>query len=258
MTRSVSSRRIACVVASAVLGAARALSAAEPSAPAPALAWRPLEVGFGCGAEVTNDIPRDGQASLCLHTLAQPNDTDAWMTFVRVELKRADGKPLGNLKQLADGGSLSVDFFRHPDSGEGLPVFTLPWVGLRVRNPDGEEGVLLWESAYNGWKPGDPAGVPEAVWLDDVRIDTGTFWMRYQGRNYNGGKGFQKLAAYADGSQATRLGASSLKLAPDTQVVAVEFGSGPNLPGRLLAYIDDVRLSFTNGAAYHHNFEPAP
>lgn len=237
-----------------------AVSALVPAvirAESPALVWRPVEVGYDCSAAVTTNQPREGSGSLCLCTRASGEDLDAWLVFVRAELKRGDGQPLGSLSSLTNG-SFSVDFFRHPASGDGLPGYSLPWVGIRVRNPDGEEAVLLWESAYNGWRPRDQAEVPEGQWLEDVRVDAGTFWMRYQGRNYNRGKGFQNLAAYAAGAQSSYRDAPSLALGPDTQVVAVEFGSGPNLPGLMLAFIDDVRLDFPGGGTYRYNFEPPP
>jgi hypothetical protein len=237
-----------------LLGAGIAAAAGAPASPA--LVWRPLEVGYGCEAAVTADRPREGAVSLRLRTQSAESDKGAWFAFVRVEVTRADGRPLGLLSQLVIGGCFTVDLFRSPETGGGIPDYTLPWVALRVRNPDGEEAVLLWESAYNGWHPSGGKPVPVGVWLDDVRIDTGIFWMKYQGRNYNAGKGFQKLSIYAGGMRAGEGNTASLKLVPGTGVVAVEVGSGANLPGLLVAYVGDVRLRFAGGASYRYGFAP--
>ncbi len=235
----------------AITASAGAVAAQQP------LIWHKVEVGWDCDANVVADQPRDGKGSLRLATLSDPKrDEHAWMSVVRVEVKRADGQPLGSLEQLADGGTLSVDFYRSSESGGGMPIYSLPWVGLRVRTADGDEAVLLWESAYNGYPPASKTPVPQDEWIDDVRIATGTFWMRYQGRSYNGGKGFQKLKGYVEGGQATTKNLASLQLDENAQIVAVEFGSGPNLSGRLLAYVDDLKLSFAGGQTYHRNFEP--
>jgi hypothetical protein len=219
------------------------------------LTWRIEKLAFGCEAKVDTDQPRDGAGSLRLRT--QTDDPAAWLTFVQVRMLRRDGQPLGRLDELVEDGSLSVDFFRHPDSGDGLPGYTLPYVTLHVRTGDGKEAALLWESAYNGYPPRDKAVVPEGRWLNDVSIDDGIFWMRYQSRNYNRGAGFRPLDVYAKGHTASHAGLESLKLGPDTQVMAVGVGSGPNLPGLLLAYVDDVRLAFGKDQQYQWNFEPA-
>src|SRR5688500_9481141 len=117
--------------------------------PAAALKWRVLELGFGSDAQVTAEEPREGKGSLKLHTFTE--DPGAWSAFARVLVTRADREPLGTLGQLAAGGLLTVDMFRHPDTGRGFPDYSLPLVCLHVRNADGDEAVLLWESPYNGY-----------------------------------------------------------------------------------------------------------
>lgn len=235
-----------------LLGAAvpSRLHAQEPAAPP--LQWRPLEVGFGCDAAVSTEQPRDGEGSLKLTSYTL--DPGAWLTFTRVIVSRRDGRPLGTLGQLAGGGTLSVDMFRHPDTGEGYPDYSLPLAGLHVRNAQGEDALLLWESPYNGFDMSEQ--VPEGVWLDDLPIAGGTFWMRCQGRNYNRSPGFQPLSEFVNGFTMVHEDKPTVKLGPDTQVMGVELGSGPNLPGRLIAYLDDVRISFEGGESYRYNFEP--
>lgn len=214
--------------------------------------WRVAEAGFGCDAAVMPDQPRDGKGSLMLATRAK--DPAAWLTFVSVRVARAEGKPLGTLGDLVHGGTLTLDLFRDTRT-DGVPPYTLPWVALRVRNADGEEALLLWESPYNGYPPGKGV-VPAGAWLDDVAVHSGIFWIRYQGRNYNGGAGFQTLAQYAQGHVTTTQGKTSLRLSDESRIVAIEIGSGPNIPGNLLMYVDDVRLSLPHGGTYHMNFEP--
>lgn len=217
------------------------------------MTWRVSEAGYGCDAQVNGDQPRDGKGSLMLATRAK--DPAAWTAFAGVRLARADGKPFGTLGDLVRGGSLTIDMFRDPNANDGVPPYTLPWVALRVRNPDGEEATLLWESAYNGYSPGKGV-VPGGVWLDDLAVHSGTFWIRYQGRNYNGGSGFQTLAKYADGHVALMQGQPALRLSGESRIVAVEVGSGPNIPGNLVMYVDDVRISLPHGGTYRMNFEP--
>jgi len=220
-----------------------------------ALTWRIVELGYDAEAGVTTDQPRDGNGSLRIRTYTK--DPGAWFAFARVAVERRDREPLGTLGQLVDGGSLTIDLFRHPDTGEGMPDFVLPWVALRVRNADGEEAVLLWESPYNGYSPfkKEESVVPEGVWLDNLPIHAGTFWIRYQNRNYNMGAGFKTLAEYANGHEVIIREKASLVLSPATQVMAVEIGSGANLTGLMLGFADDLRLIFNGGETYRYNFE---
>jgi hypothetical protein len=218
------------------------------------LSWRVSDSGPECRAEISTAQKHNGKGSLELVTRSLPGDDAGMKAIIKVNIQRLDGEALCTLGELTqDRSQLLLDMMRDARSGKGLPPYSMPYVSLLMYTADQHRVELVWETAYNGYRPAD--GVyPVGTWVRDTAIDEGTFWMRTD-RNFNVSDGFQPLSAWVDGHVTTFHEASTAPLDADTKLMAIEIGFGNGVPGYMHAYVDNLRLNVPS-KKYVLNFEP--
>lgn len=213
--------------------------------------WFPNDVRSGGTLGITTAQPRSGNGSLEIMTdssIAGSGQAKSYATF-------ATGSALGTLGNLA-AGSISMDFFKSSLSTVGAIqdlVFQIHW-----RNASGATGNLTWENAYNG-----NASVATDVWRT-LDITSGNYWIRSSPStgggavNWDGFGQWKSLTDWSNNGQAVFPGSSSQVLTAQTEIMGFSIGFGSGLEGKLLAFADNVNVSFAQGNTFSSNFEAVP
>ncbi|MCE9589213.1 MAG: hypothetical protein K8S99_01670 [Planctomycetes bacterium] len=221
------------------------------------LVWREDAIGPQCRLVTNEGPPALHSPALLIVTHSLPDDPQNDKPIARALITRRDNQPLCTLGQLTQpGATLRFNVYRDPSTTKDVPPYTLPYLFLLIRHPDGSTSRLLWESPYNGYSPYKKSEMPpNGQWIS-LDLTHGTYWPQTDALNFNMNDGFQTLAKYASGFRATR-GVDhkqSQHYSADSPVIAIGVGSGSGIPGHFVAYIDDIQLTTPAGANYLMTF----
>lgn len=218
------------------------LGAAVQGATAAPLTYANYDTRSGGTVAVVSTPSLDGNGSLRLTTdsaIAGSGNAKAGVALFRPDLQ-----PLGLL-----GSLTSASFDYRVEGTNTTPTNSAPAVRFFL-NP-GLTQALVWERAYQPGSQGIDA------WQDDVNlIGSSLLWQRGNGTNFDAIAQMRTLPDWINGYAPN----GGVAFSANTPIYGIGISFGSGIGGQFTGYIDDVRLTFGDGAAYAADFavpEPA-